>query len=378
MPLDTSRLSQILELEIRRGCDNRAVFGGLDRFLANWTLQALPQITSPTQLKRFRKLYPQSFSYASLNPDERRRWIEALKAFLPQLEQPETASRPSVAPAKAKKVVSRSATKSRSAPIKTQASLDSPITTIKGISSGLSDKFAKLGVKIIRDLLYFFPHRHLDYSQLKTVSQLTEGVEQTIIANVWEALPKLIGGRRSTEATLGDETGNMRAVWFNNPWVARQLHTGDRIVLSGRVKLFHGRPVFESPEWEPLEDKELIHTGRLVPIYPLTSGLHQRQVRRLVKSALDQWADKLPEYLPQEIIKRKDLLGLPSSIAQAHFPDDTKLADRARTRLAFDELLLLQLGVLAHKRRWQSEQPGVPLAIDKPLLDALFPPCPSS
>jgi ATP-dependent DNA helicase RecG len=147
------------------------------------------------------------------------------------------------------------------------------------------------------------------------------------------------------------------------------MKAGERIVMSGRVKIFAGRPVFESPEWELAEDKELVHTGRLVPLYPLTSGLHQRQVRKLVKNIVDEWAGKLAEFMPAGIIKHLNLLSLNAAIAQAHFPDDTLLKDRARIRLAFDELFLLQLGVMAKKRKWQMEQPGVPFEIDKIILE---------
>ena len=87
-------------------------------------------------------------------------------------------------------------------------------------------------MKTVRDLLYYFPHRHLDYSQLKLISQLTEGEEQTIIANVWQAQETRPGGRRSTEAIVGDETGNIRVVWFNQPYLAKTLTTNARIVIS--------------------------------------------------------------------------------------------------------------------------------------------------
>jgi ATP-dependent DNA helicase RecG len=177
------------------------------------------------------------------------------------------------------------------------------------------------------------------------------------------------GGRRSTEATLGDESGNIRAVWFNNPYVARQMKAGDRIVVSGRVKAFAGRLVYESPEWELADDRDLVHTGRLVPLYPLTSGLHQRSVRKLIKNVVEEWAGRLPEFMPAAIKERLGLLGLTEAISQAHFPDDAQLKESARARLAFDELMLLQLGVMTKKRKWQTEQPGVPFKIDNRLLE---------
>ena len=221
----------------------------------------------------------------------------------------------------------------------------------------------------MRDLLYFFPHRHLDYSQIKHISQLTEGDEQTIMANVWQARVTRLGYRQGTEAIVGDETGNMRVVWFNQPYLAKRLATNARIVLSGRVSLFKGRPVFESPEWEFVEDKDLIHTGRLVPVYSLTQGLYPRQVRKLMKEVVDQWAGQVEDFLPVGLRERCDLLELPQAISQAHYPEDEMVKDRARVRLAFDELFILQLGVINRKHDWQEAQPDSAFTIDNALLD---------
>ncbi len=99
-------------------------------------------------------------------------------------------------------------------------------------------------------------------------------------------------------------------VWFNNPYLAKTLKTNSRVVISGRVSLFQGRHVFQSPEWELVEERELIHTGRLVPLYPLTQGLRPRQVRKLMKEAVDHWSGYAEEFLPADIRKRCGLMGL--------------------------------------------------------------------
>jgi len=230
--------------------------------------------------------------------------------------------------------------------------LDASITVLKGVSAALAVKFARLGVRTLRDLLYYFPFRHLDYAHIKSISQLEEGNEQTVMATVWETRIIMPGGRRSSEAVLGDDTGNVRAVWFNNPWTSRQLQAGN------------GRPVFESPDWEILDERELLHTGRLVPVYALTAGLFQRQVRKIIKGVLDEYLHQLPEFLPDDIISSYALPALSEAIAQSHFPSDNILKDAARIRLAFDELFLLQLGVLSRKRNWQRGQPGISLNPD--------------
>ena len=366
MTLDSNRLRQIFQQEKKCGYTDKSVFGGLDLFLANWLGQATTQITQPSRLKALRKICPVTFRYGSLTPVEREKWTEALLSVILLPDGPQvTPDKPALPSKNPRKTAGLPVKATPPAP----AAIDSPITTLKGIAGALAERFARLGVHTVRDLLYYFPARHLDYSRLLRVSDLTEGKDQTIMANVWEVRPTMPGGRRSTEATLGDESGNIRAVWFNNPYVARQMKSGDRIVVSGRVKAFAGRLVYESPEWELADDKELIHTGRLVPLYPLTSGLHQRSVRKLIKNVVEEWAGRLPEFMPGVIKDRLHLLDLPDAISQAHFPDDVQLKERGRVRLAFDELMLLQLGVMAKKRKWQTEQPGVPLRIDDKLLN---------
>ena len=355
MSFDISRLRQVLELEEKRGYNNTAVFGGLDRFLTIWLDQSLSDTSDATSLRRLRKVIPEGFSYNAKSPAARQKWSGEVLSALSAPPQPEKeVARP------VRQAVPRRTLPKQKPTVKPHSELSASITAVKGISVTLAARFARLGVRTIRDLLYFFPNRHLDYSRLKTVSQLTEGPEQTIAANIWEVRTIMPGGRRSTEAVLGDATGNMRAVWFNNPWVAKSLKTGDTIVLSGKVKLFHNRPVFESPEWEIMEDQELIHTGRLVPLYPLTSGLFQRQVRRLMKQVVDEYAGSLLDFLTPDITKRQGFPSLAEAITSYHFPESFELKEKARRRLAFDELFLLQLGVLARKRRWQAEQPGVP------------------
>jgi len=368
LSVNTGPLHKILELESQKGYIDSAVFGGLDRFLRNWAPQAQEAITSPKLLLRFHELSLANPGYASLTREQRRQWVGSVLRFLAEVEAKGTEKGKARSPRVAKGLPSKPGVRS-SAPV---GSIDSPITVIKGVSSSLAAKFNRLGVSTVRDLLYFFPHRHLDYSQRKLISQLTEGEEETIIAHVWQAQLVKLGGRLGTEAIVGDESGNVRAVWFNNPYLARKLSTNTRIVLSGRVSVFNGRYVFESPEWELAEDSELIHTGRLVPLYPLTQGLRPRQVRKLMKQVVDQWAGQVTDFLPRELKERRELLELSQAISQAHYPGDEVMKDRARVRLAFDELFLLHLGVMARKRDWQEGQPGRPLTPRRGMLDSFI------
>jgi ATP-dependent DNA helicase RecG len=368
--LNIESLRKILELEREKGYTDSAVIGGLDRFLHRWAGQAMESIASPKILAEFRRLRLDDSKYAEMTPPHRQRWIDEIFAFLSRLgetpvERIEAQSTKSVGLTRKRPAAPKLAKVAKIA----TGSLDASITSLKGVSAAMAAKFEKLGVKTIRDLLYFFPHRHLDYSQRQKIADLTEGDEQTIVANVWQAQETRLGGRRGTEAIVGDETGNIRVVWFNNPYVAKSLRTNAQVVISGRVRLFGGRHVFESPEWELLEDGELVHTGRLVPLYSLTQGLKPRQVRKLMKAVVDGFADKVEDFLPSELIKRCKLLQLPQAIAQAHYPEDEAAKNRARYRLAFDELFILQLGVLSKKHEWQASQPGNPLKPQPAPLD---------
>jgi len=361
LPVDRDTLAKVLALELKKGCRDTAVVGGLDKFLATW-LKENPQ-TRPSPVPAFPA---GKTGYASLSLNQRKCWLDE---FTRQLQKPAPEPDAAAAP----KTIRAAPRRPKKPPVEAAASgLDGPVSTFKGISTSLAERLSKLGVKTIRDFLYLFPHRHLDYSHLKTISQLAEGHEETVIANTWEARRINIKGRPSTEAVLGDSTGNVRAVWFNNPYLARQLVPGREIVLSGRVRYFSGRPVFESPDWELYEPEEgFTHTGRLVPVYPLTRGLFQRQLRKLAKGIVEAYSPLVTEFLPEAVIRRNRMLPAGEALRQAHFPNDLTLKDRARFRLAFNELFLLQLGVLQKKRSWQINRTR-PIPTGSPLLEAFL------
>lgn len=332
--MNAESLRKVLDLEKRRAYADTAVFGGLDKFLANWASGAAASIANPRQLARFHRLF--KVNYAAMSAAQRETWIKDVITFLDEKE-------PNKAPAEKAKTAAPPKQKAppparKSSPNSDIKSLDAPVTVVKGMGPALAAKFNKMGVKTVRDLLYYFPHRHLDYSRLKKISELNEGEEQTIVANVWQAQETRPGGRRSAEAIVGDETGNIRVVWFNQPYMVKTLATNARIIISGRVSLFKGQHVFVSPEWEPMDGQDFVHTARLVPVYPLTAGLRPRQVRRLMKQFIDAWAGQLTDFLPTTLRQRLDLLELPAAISQAHYPENEATKDKARIRLAFDEI----------------------------------------
>ena len=319
------QLRKVLDLEKSKGYQNTAVFGGLDKFLERQSDKFKGDLPSP--------------GYAELSLSEREKWVE--KALLDSHVDMPKHSR-----------------KTQTQPRVDSAVFNESITAIKGISSRMLTKFGKLGVQTIKDMLYYFPRRHIDYSKTKHIADLEIGQEQTVIGTIWQAALKGIGrfGRKATEAIIGDASGNIRIVWFNQPYLAKKMRTNERIAISGRVSTYMGQKVFESPEYEILTSDDLVHTGRLVPVYPLTEGLAARTVRRLVKEAVDLWAQRIPEFLPRSVRDHVHLMLLNNAIEQAHYPDSEQTKNESRKRLAFDELFLIQLGVLSRKRDWQEQR----------------------
>lgn len=245
--------------------------------------------------------------------------------------------------------------------------LNSSLTTIQGIGPALSEKFERLGIKTIRDLLYFLPRRYDDFSNLKPISRLQYGDEVSLMGTVWEAgLKHTRGGAKIFQAILSDGSGTLQCTWFSE-YIASQIKRGMQIVVSGKVDEYLGRLTLQHPEWELL-DQELLHTARIVPVYPLTEGLYNKTIRKITKRTVDYWAPRIQDNLPDSILKSAGLMSLPTALTQAHFPDSQYSLEAARKRLAFDELFLLQAGLLRQKQQWRGET-GRALEFDLKLYD---------
>ncbi len=258
---------------------------------------------------------------------------------------------------------------SRSSRVKGPVTLDSSVRALSGVSSGYGAKLERLGVSTIKDLLYLFPRKHVDYSVMKCIKDLTMGEVESVLGTIWEVnTSRAKSGLPITTATVADDTGTIQAIWFGNPHLAKTLRAGRQVVLSGRIERNLGRPFLKSPDWEIAEAEDLTHTGRLVPVYPLTEGLSGRWLRALIKGTLNRWLAELPEHLPKWVRESAQLMDIQSAIAQIHFPDGEQLLQRAQRRLVFDELFLIQLGVLLRRRNWQQSQPGNSLTVDGELL----------
>ena len=369
---------RILEQERANGFNNRAVIGGIDDFLRHWAeaitafLKEAPDAPALLQL-----------SYADMSPPEREAWVNQWRALLePGRAAPPPAPNPATPPQtpparRAKQPPPDSAgngagTSADSPPEKPD--VDVPVTTLKRVNDKLSGQLSKLGVATVRDLLYHFPRYHLDYSETVKIADLWAGQDRTVVGQVAEAREVRLGqqGRKATEAVLRDDTGSVRVTWFGQAYLARTLKPNTQVAVSGKVDEFRGRPVFESPEYEILNrGQPSIHTGRLLPVYPLTAGLTGRNLRSLTWQTLNEWLAGVEEPLPPKLLPRAGLLPLHQAIRQAHYPDSLERWTQARRRLAFDELLTLQLAVLARRQRNNRAVEGVDVATNPALLEGL-------
>ncbi len=166
-----------------------------------------------------------------------------------------------------------------------------------------------------------------------------------------------------TKAVLADETGEAEATWFGRRFIEKRVHAGQHLVVSGRLKQRGFSPVFDDPEFSPEDGSDPLHAGRIVPVYRLTAGLTSARIREAIRAALDRAGLLYPEYLPPELLGQEGLEGIGRAIDQVHYPASLEDRDAALRRLAFDELLALQLGMVG-RRRQRGRSTSEPVLVD--------------
>ncbi len=245
-----------------------------------------------------------------------------------------------------------------------------PITDLPRVGHSLAEKLSNLHLRTVEDVLRFTPRRHIDYSRtVKIGSVLAFGPqdEVTIRGEVTDLQEMRGVGRPRVQIRLADETGWMRVTFFNT-YISKQLRVGDEIAVSGPIDVGYGAPSLTEPEWERLGGPAL-STGRLTPVYSLTKGVHQKTLRNLTRAALDATKGSVEDYLPDSIIKSRVLMPLAAAYENLHYPAGQLQLSHAETRLSFDNLLLLQLGLIRRKRERKAHG-GIPLKVDRDLLSA--------
>lgn len=220
----------------------------------------------------------------------------------------------------------------------------------------------RLGVETARQAIFTFPFRYDDFSELRPLADLAADDKQSARVTVRDVRIEPGFGRKPQRviAQLVDESGSAEAIWFGRRYVERRLKAGDELIVSGKVTLRGWRAQFTSPEFSPV-GAESVHTARVVPIYRLTSGVTQKRLRELLARVLDMALPLVKD--PLTDAERGPLLPLPEALATIHFPEQAPDVQAAIDRLAFDELLALQL-TLARARAARIQHRAPAIAVD--------------
>ena len=238
------------------------------------------------------------------------------------------------------------------------ALLDAPLAQ-SGIAAGAALRRAgrRLDFYTVRDLLFHLPRRYDDLREMRKLGDLVWAEEGAVVsARVTVADVRVeLGFRRRIQRTIArfeDETGSIDATWFGRRYIEKRLKAGDKVIVSGKLKRFGRKLSIDNPEFQhDTADADLLHVGRIVPVYRLTAGLTAARLRLAVREALDRAGRHYPEYLPDEIRRTEELPPIATALEEAHYPSSFEARDAALRRLAFDELLALQVGMVGRRRQ---------------------------
>jgi len=261
---------------------------------------------------------------------------------------------------------------SESAPVPRAESLTQPLNVVLKIRAQEWEKLERLGLRTIEDALYYLPRDHYDCRHPVPLNKLRLGMTTTIVGTLQTVnMRKTARNHTIVEAKIADGTAIVRVSWFNQQHVARTLrpHIGQRIAVSGHTELYNNYLQFVPRDYEFPDEDEAIHTGRLVPVYPLTEGLTQRWLRGTIRKALDAALHLVADPLPPDLRRDHALPPLQEALRAYHMPADEEEKGAATHRLAFDELLCVSIGMLRRKRDWQQGAPARPIPHDPDALE---------
>jgi ATP-dependent DNA helicase RecG len=386
------KLYKIFKLEAEFNYTDKAVVGGLEKLTERWQGEARAEGISEDKIQSVSIILNQ---YAQLSITERAQALRKVGHILDNpgikyLSEPEIQRQPAQIknPQQTMRDQSKNTPQSaRQGRISTQIrresrppvpsttvpeSLTSPTTVVRGIGQKQAQLLEKIGINTVEDMIYYFPRRYDDYSELKLIKDLSYGEEVTIIAwvksiNTFTSRNK---NRKIIQVLVSDKTGTIQLMWFNQDYHLRSLRKDMFLSISGKIEQYMGRLVMYHPDYEQIDQQQL-NTKRIVPVYSLTARLSQRWLRRVMFSVLTYWVPKIPEFMTEYILEDANLMDLSTALKEIHFPENHTNLKRAHYRLAFDEIFLLQLGVLRQKYEWTNQE-GRKYQVDDDWLEERF------
>jgi len=239
-------------------------------------------------------------------------------------------------------------------------SLSDSLQYLKGVGPKKVKLFRRLGISSVEDLLYHFPRRYEDRSNLVSVSKVEIGKVYTIKGKILTKQDRNSWRRRGfsiVELSVGDKTSRIFAVWFNQPYLKQYFKLDQELILYGKVELYKDRLQMSNPEFEILEEGEdSLSIGRIVPIYSVCEGITQRFMRSTIKNIIDNYISKITDSIPYDIRKRHNLMNLAKSLINIHFPETDILNEEAYQRLSFEEFFLFQIPIALRKLKKKHEK----------------------
>ncbi len=229
-----------------------------------------------------------------------------------------------------------------------------------------------LGITTVGGLIHHYPRRYIDRSNVQTIRDMKLGAHVTVIASVRKVAKRMTRRRQTmVTVTLADGTGFLDLTFFNQPWAASQYKEGTEVAVSGVATKYRGRLQLSNQEVEVLSDESgLVHTGRITPVHPASEGITSRTIRELVHRAFERLAH-LDDPMPSDVIEAESLGPYDQAVRDIHFPEDEVALARARERLKFDELFVLELGVAFRKHRVEADRAGIAHSIEGDLTARL-------
>lgn len=237
-----------------------------------------------------------------------------------------------------------------SARVQRSCSLADDVGALRYAKGKRRQALERLGLVRVRDVLYHLPHRYLDFSHVTGIGFANVGEDATIIGTVDKIrLKRPRPHLQIVEVSVVDQTGVLMASFFRQPWVAEQLHEGDVVALSGKVTFAYGFRQMRSPFYEAVQQEGAGSYARILPVHPVGEGISASWMRRIVSAALCDMGD-MCDPVPSALVSRHGLMTLARALREVHFPTTLETAEQARRRLAYDELLTLQLALLTRQR----------------------------
>ncbi|MCX8093590.1 MAG: DEAD/DEAH box helicase, partial [Candidatus Goldbacteria bacterium] len=239
--------------------------------------------------------------------------------------------------------------------------LNKDVRYIKGVGPNRVKILAKLNIKTIFDLIYYFPNGWMDRSNIIPINKVRIGEKEAVkgvVVDKGTIMTK--SGLKITQVLIKDENGYISGVWYNQPYMEKIFNKGDNVIFFGKVEFFKNSFQISTPEYEIIKQKsgkdsvdeeDLINVNRIVPIYPLTENISQKQLRKIIKYTIDNYLKYIEEYLPDEILKKYSLINLKEALYNIHFPLNFNMLEKSKRRLKFDEFFILQSAFALKKKK---------------------------